>query len=122
MGDFCEEDYEVLKCRYCGADMMASEYEISKRVQLGAKDLGIIDFVLLYGSCPECLAVKTSYLGIFGYRASGYKKIHEYANAIWGDVLLGCSWALCNGIVALEKIRSDITEKKLFVRVKCKEC
>lgn len=75
----------------------------------------------LYGSCPECLAVKTSYLGAFGYKASGYKKIHESANAIWGDVLFGCSWLLCTEIVTLEKIRSDITEKKLFVRVKNEE-
>lgn len=56
MNDFCKEDYEVLKCSYCGADMMASEYEIPKRVQPGAKDLGIIDYTLLYPTFRTCFS------------------------------------------------------------------
>ena len=115
MKDFCEEDYEVLKCSYCGTDMMVSEYEIPKRIQPGAKDLGIISLVAVYGSCPNCLTVKTSSSVLFKNQSVGYEKMHENATAVFGAI--SDVWLACLKSVSLEKIRADITEKTLFIRV-----
>jgi len=105
------DDYTELECRYCNARVMSAPCEIPKLVQVGAKDLGLIEAVLVYGCCPVCLTVVT---GLCTDHPVVYLK--QYADAYRMLVAkAGIPLQLLSDSTGFERIRAGITDTTMWV-------
>ncbi len=108
------DDYDVLECSYCDAEVMAVEYKAPKKVQIGAKDLGINEFVMLLGVCPVCLTVVAVKTAMRMYAPVVFMQVHENTDGVFGSEAHRKIRQIFDS-TDLDEIRAGITEKRLFV-------